>query len=340
MSDLVPVQSAGEQVLPPSRPMVLSDAASDRVLRSVPEGTARAYRTAWRLFTAWCATEGRTPLPCDAGTLAEWVSHLADLNRAPSTIDKSLSSISKAHRLAEQPAPATDLARAVLMTHRRDRSDRGATSQRARALITSDVRRMCWALSERGEVRDVRDRALIVWGFGMGARRSELVALNVGDAQSCPEGVEVTVRRSKSDQGAHGRIVALPRGRDLRTCPVATLQSWLDVAGIVEGPLFRRIDRHGRIGRDPGQRGSNDGRLAASALPSILRRAAELANLSDCGISAHSLRRGMATEAHRGGADLLSLSRHGGWADGSTVMMRYIDDVDRWQNNPAGLLGL
>ena len=32
------------------------------------------------------------------------------------------------------------------------------------------------------------------------------------------------------------------------TCPVAALQTWMAAAGIAPGPVFRSIDRHGRVG--------------------------------------------------------------------------------------------
>jgi hypothetical protein len=57
-------------------------------------------------------------------------------------------------------------------------------------------------------------------------------------------------------------------------------------------------------------------------------------------LSAHSLRAGGATGAWLGGADLLSIARHGGWADGSSALYRYIRDVGRWTKNPMYKAGL
>jgi hypothetical protein len=45
------------------------------------------------------------------------------------------------------------------------------------------------------------------------------------------------------------------------------------------GPLFVRIDRHGRLGRVPTGRGSTDGRLTGQAVALIVARSARTAGL-------------------------------------------------------------
>src|SRR5205085_4908053 len=88
---------------------------------------------------------------------------------------------------------------------------------------------------------------LLLVGFAGAFRRSELVDLDVGDLEDRHEGLVVTIRRSKTDQDAAGRQVGLPYGSNPATCPVRTLRAWLDLAGITNGPLYRPVDRHGKI---------------------------------------------------------------------------------------------
>ena len=47
---------------------------------------------------------------------------------------------------------------------------------------------------------EIRDRALLLSGFAGAFRRFELVALDVEDVEEVPEGLRVTIRRSKTDQ--------------------------------------------------------------------------------------------------------------------------------------------
>jgi integrase len=90
-----------------------------------------------------------------------------------------------------------------------------------------------------------RDRALLALGFAGALRRSELVALEVEDLSEVPDGLRVRIRRSKTDQRGEGHEIAIPRGYRLR--PVEAVQTWLAVAEIGAGPLFRPVLKGGRL---------------------------------------------------------------------------------------------
>ena len=54
----------------------------------------------------------------------------------------------------------------------------------------------------------IRNRAMLLLGFGAALRRSELVGLRIGDVQLVPgRGLTVLVRRSKTDQYGRGQQV-------------------------------------------------------------------------------------------------------------------------------------
>ena len=63
----------------------------------------------------------------------------------------------------------------------------------------------------------LRDRALLLVGFGGALRRSELVALGVENIAETETGLLVTIRGSKTDQERAGATIAIARG-DL-ACP-------------------------------------------------------------------------------------------------------------------------
>lgn len=92
----------------------------------------------------------------------------------------------------------------------------------------------------------VRDRALLLVDFAGAFRRSELVALEVRDLSFGARGVEVTIRRTKTDQEGAGRVVALPLGSQAEACPVRAIQARLVAAGVGEGPIFPRRQPMGR----------------------------------------------------------------------------------------------
>jgi len=316
----------------------LSDTARRRIRHSVPESTRRVYAGDLRRYVSWCADQGRSPLPATAADLAEYASHLADAGKAAATIERALAAIATAHRAAGLDRPDTTLARAVLRQHRRELADTGRTVRKAAPVTVAALRAMVAAL-DASTLAGVRDRALLVVGFALGARRSELARLDIADVQVVEqEGLQVTIRRSKTDRDSAGRVVALPYGSHPDTCPVRTMRAWLDALaahGVTTGALFRRIDRYGTLGRAPHGRGAPDGRLTGQAVAIIVRRAAQRAGLDPASaFSGHSLRRGFATETYAAGADPLRIARHGGWKDGSATLLGYIEEVDRWKANP------
>jgi site-specific recombinase XerD len=325
----------------------VSSRVLERIAASVPGSTRRAYAGDWKNFAAWCTASGRGALPTTAETLAEYVSAMADDGKAPASIMRAISSIRVAHKLSGYYPPDTLAARAVVKTYRNERADQGEANERpAAALSVRQLKVIAESLDASEEIQ-LRDRLIFVLGWAMMARRGELVRLNIADVTEVDQGLDITVRKAKADQMAVGRKAAVPYGSDPLTCPVRLMRAWLAVLaehGITSGPLFRRIDRHGHVGGDPAAevagRGSSDGRLDGASIRLIVRRAALRAGLPDDGIKAHSLRAGGATGAYLGGADLLSIGRHGGWHDGSAVLTRYIRDVDRWKKNPMHGAGL
>ncbi|GII20007.1 integrase [Planomonospora parontospora subsp. antibiotica] len=344
-SGAVPPTAVLSGVVPPDA--VVSASTAARIAASVPEATRRAYAGDWHRFTAWCGRSGRTALPATAETLAEYVSALADEGKAPATITRAIAGIRTAHRVSGLTPPDTTAARAVRRAYRGERAAAGLPNQRqAAALAVAHLRRIAAAL-DTGAPADLRDRLAVVLGWAMMARRSELAGLDLADVTEVEQGLVVTVRRSKTDQAATGRQVAVPYGSDPLTCPVRTLRAWRELLaahGAAAGPLLRRVDRHGVIagvpGATPSGRGPADGRLTGYAIGRILTRAAHRAGLAVDGLSAHSLRAGGATGAYTAGADLVSIGRHGGWRDGSAELLKYIRDVDRWKHNPMHGSGL
>jgi site-specific recombinase XerD len=322
-------------LLPADRSM--SAEAVRRVRESVPPSTQRAYSGDARRYRKWCAERGRTPVPATPETLNEYVNHLAGAGRAPATIERALAVICTLHTTAGLGRPQTVLARASLRTYRAEVADTGRRVRKATPATTDALRAMV-GTCDPATPAGVRDRALLLLGFTLCARRSELAALNLDDLTDTPDGLDVLIRRSKTDRNSAGRQTFIPHGKHPETCPVRAVRAWREVLaehGRNAGPLFVRVDRHGKLGRAAAGRVTADGRLTGQAVALIVDRAARRAGLGRAGIWAgHSLRRGFATEAREGGADMLRIARHGGWRDGSKTLLGYIEEVDRRTDSP------
>lgn len=305
----------------------LEAAAAVHVHEQRPENTLRAYATDWAAWTTYTERLGIPELTATAGALVGYVVALERLGKAPATVERRLSGAVSGlrQRDVEVPRAATEAARRALNGYVRRLAEAGETRGRgqAPAALVRDLRAMCAACPDT--LAGVRDRALLLVGFGIAGRRSEVASLHVPDVVTSAEGLEVTIRYGKSG----GRTVAVPAAPGSPTCPLAAWQAWMDVAGLTEGPAFRRVDRHGRV----------LGGLSGQGVGLIVARAAERAGLT-AALTGHSLRAGLATEARRAGHDATAISRQGGWSPNSRAMHRYLRNVDRWSDNPMHGIGL
>lgn len=323
----------------------IAERTRERIRESVPEETRRAYDGDWSRFRGWCALLGYTPLPADPDTLAYYANHLADEGMAPSTIDRAVAAILRAHGAAGVVKPDTEPARAVLKQYRHQiaTDENGRVVRKAPPITITKLRGMV-ATCDADTLAGLRDRALIVAGFACGARRSELAALNIRDVEFTEQGVILSIRTSKADRQSRGRRPKLPPGNHPETCPVLTLHAWLDALaarGIAAGPLFRRIDRYDKLGRAPHGRGDPQGRLTGQGVLLIVRRAAKRAGLDHASaFTGHSLRSGFATETYRAGGSPVWIADQGGWDRKSKAMYGYIHEVDGWKDNPLAEVGL
>ncbi|MFI1294390.1 tyrosine-type recombinase/integrase [Streptomyces sp. NPDC020792] len=327
----------------------LTPAARQAVADGIPASTRRAYSADLAVFTAWCASVGRRPLPATPETVTEYAAHLT-LTPSPrtgrplahSSIERALAAIRTAHQAANLPTPQTKGARKVLAGYRERLAltrDPVARPRRA-APATPDALRAMLAALDRTTLAGKRDAALLL-GYACAARVSELAALDRADVVETEDGLVVSVYRRKLKR--HDEV-AVPYGANPATCPVRAaraLLAALDTEGRIAGPLFVRIDRHRRIvppmTRHGRPIGDPAGRITPTAAAAVVTRAAQAAGFEGKW-TGHSLRRGFATAARRAGHTLERIGRHGGWADGSRALLGYLEEGDRWERNPvAGL---
>jgi len=124
--------------------------------------------------------------------------YLTDLaaDHKPSSLERRLTSITKAHQAAGLPTPASMQKAVVSETMKGIRRTLGTAQPGKEPLLTADIRQMLDALD--GSLLGSRDRALLLVGFGGGFRRSEIVSLDVEDVSETADGLVVRVRRSKT----------------------------------------------------------------------------------------------------------------------------------------------
>lgn len=282
--------------------------------------TRRTYRSAIRHFLAWGGA-----LPCDEAAVIRYLLSFAEILN-PRTLALRLTALAQWHRYQGFPDPTASAT--VRKTLRGIERVHGRPRQKARALVLEDLEHIVTYLNTLEGLAALRDNALLQLGYFGAFRRSELVMLEVANLQWEREGLQITLPRSKTDQGGEGLDKAIPYG-DSVCCPAKALRCWLDAAQIEQGPLFRRISRWGVLGEVALHEGSVNTILAARAEAAGLSYVPEM--------SSHSLRRGLATSAHRAGADFLEIKRQGGWRHDGTVH-GYIEEARAFEENAASSL--
>jgi site-specific recombinase XerD len=292
--------------------------------------TLRAYRSDWADFTAWCERHGQRALPATGETVALYLSDLASTAKV-ATLTRRMSAISQAHQVDDHESPIRSAAVRTLMAG--IRRAKGTTPRQKAAAHIDTIRAMIGALDSSPLA--LRDRALLLAGFAGAFRRGELVSLDREDLEFSTKGVVVTLRRSKTDQEAEGRKVAIPYGSNLATCPVRALEAWLGwsrihTGQIHTGPLFRSINRHGKM---------QPCRLSDKTVARVVKKHAAQCGLDPEAFAGHSLCAGFATSAGRAGVEERDIMRQTGHR--STVMVRrYIREGALFRDNAADRVGL
>jgi integrase len=247
------------------------------------QSTRRSYAQDIRHFKA---NGGR--IPATPEMVAEYLAKFAGV-LAAATLAHRLIAIQRAHTDRGLASPTKD--RLVKRTMQGIRRTLGVAQRRVRALVKDDLLELLVTVEKQKPFKAARDKALLLIGFAGAFRRSELVALTVEDITPHAHGLELRLKRSKTDQEGEGRMVFVPLAKSEERCPVKALQRWLDLAGIGGGPLFRPVSRHDRV--------VGDQALSPQSVALVVKAAMGRAKGGDAAttVSGHSLRAGFVTEA-------------------------------------------
>ncbi|MFC7331380.1 tyrosine-type recombinase/integrase [Marinactinospora rubrisoli] len=315
-------------------------AAADAIIAaSTRPNTAAAFAQDWRHWTRFCVLTGADPLEVSADALvvfAGWLAREPGDGRyaAPATIERRITGVLHHWRHAGRTVPARTSVRARQEVRRYAQrlAEQGIPVGRGQApfLTVAQLRAICSACPPGAT--GARDRALVLIGFGIAARRSELAGLDADDIALARDeagellGLRVRVRTSKTGQG---RQVAIARGSSALTCPARAWQDWQRIGQVDAGPAFRRVTRHDAVQRAG---------LSPASAGEVVRRAGERAGVPE--LSGHSLRAGLATAARLAGHDIVAIARIGGWSPGSKELMRYLRIADEWSHADNATIGI
>jgi site-specific recombinase XerD len=306
---------------------IATERAREYIHHAKAPATVRAYRSDWRHFVAWCTAHNLASLPASPDSVSLYLAEFGGLLK-PATLQRRMAAIAKAHQAAGHESPASMRHAAVSEVWKGIKRTHGTAQTCKAAVLTKDLRAMLRELPSN--LLGVRDRALLLIGFAGAFRRSELVALQLADCEFITDGLTITIRRSKTDQEGEGRKIGIPYGSNLETCPVRSLRAYLEAASITTGPLFRPIDRHGRM---------STRRLSPYGVALVVKRYATAAGFDGSNYAGHSLRAGLATSAAAAGVSERAIMNQTGHKS-SAMMRRYIREGTLFTENAAAGVGL
>ena len=289
---------------------------------SKANNTLRAYRSDYKDFAAFCAKHGFKSMPTDPKIVSLYLTHLSKTSKI-STLRRRLVSIGVVHKLKGH---YLDTKHPVIIENLMGiKRLKGSKQTGKKPILISHLKQIINVINEQDieEIVKLRNKTLILVGFGGGFRRNELISIDHEDLEFVNEGVKITLKRSKTDQFGEGMIKGLPYFSNETYCPVMNLKDWLKISKIKTGPIFKRFAKGSVL---------TNNRLTDQSVVLIIKDCLKLAGIENNNFSGHSLRSGFATVAAESGADERSIMAMTGHKT-SQMVRRYIREANIFKNN-------
>jgi len=301
----------------------LQDQTLNNLKSSKANNTIRAYRSDFKDFSAFCVKNNFNFLPTDTKIVALYLTYLSSKGAKISTLRRRLVSIGVIHKLKGH---YLDTKHPIIIENLMGIKRKiGSFQQGKKPILINQLKSIINVIDNEKtkEIKKIRDKTLILIGFGGGFRRTELVSIDYNDVEMVPEGVKIVIRRSKTDQFGEGMAKGLPYFTNQNYCPVLHLKKWLELSNIKTGPIFRRFSKSFKL---------SENRLTDQSVALLLKYYLDIAGIENKNYSGHSLRSGFATVSAESGADERSIMAMTGHKT-TQMVRRYIKEANLFKNN-------
>ena len=285
--------------------------------------TIRAYKSDFKDFGAFCAKHNFKALPTEPKIIALYLTYLSGKDAKMSTLRRRLVSIGVMHKLKGH---YLDTKHPVIIENLMGiKRTKGSIQRGKKPILINHLKAIINAINEEKieEIKKIRDKTIILVGFGGGFRRTELISIDHEDLEFVTEGVKITIKRSKTDQFGEGMTKGLPYFANETYCPVTHLKKWIEISNIKDGPIFRRFAKGCSL---------TSSRLTDQSVVLLIKKYLELAGIENKNYSGHSLRSGFATASAESGADERSIMAMTGHKT-TQMVRRYIKEANLFKNN-------
>ena len=292
--------------------------------------TIRAYQSDFNDFRLFCSKNGFRPLPSDPKVVSLYLTYLSTNEAKMSTLKRRLVSIGVIHKLKGYYLDTKNpvIIENIMGIKRR----KGSVQKSKKPILINSLKKIINVIDQqkKEEIKKLRDRSIILIGFSGGFRRNEIVSLDYDDLDFVPEGLKISLRRSKTDQFGEGFTKALPYFDNSQYCPVVSLKNLLDLSKINSGPIFRRFSKGSKLSKK---------RLSDQTVALLIKEYLNLAGIDSKNYSGHSLRSGFATSAAESGVEERSIMAMTGHKS-TEMVRRYIKEANLFKNNALNKIKL
>jgi len=290
---------------------------------SKANNTVRAYKSDFNDFGLFCAQNGFKSLPSEPKIVSLYLTYLSTKDIKMSTLKRRLVSIGVVHKLKGHYLDTKHplIIENIMGIKRR----KGSVQKGKKPLLINNLKQIINVIDKvkNEEIKKLRDRSIILIGFSGGFRRNEIVSLDYEDLDFVPEGLKVSLKRSKTDQFGEGLVKGLPYFDNSQYCPVVSIKNWIEISKINSGPLFRRFTKGSKL---------SDNRLSDQTVALLIKDYLKIAGIESSYYSGHSLRSGFATSAAESGAEERSIMAMTGHKS-TEMVRRYIKEANLFKNN-------
>ncbi len=307
----------------------LHEATLNNLKSSKANNTLRAYKSDFRDFEVFCNKHRFNSLPTEPKIVSLYLTHLSK-NLKISTLKRRLVSISMVHKLKGH---YLDTKHPIIIENLMGiKRVKGSIQKGKKPILINHLKSIINVINDQkiDEIKKLRDKSIILVGFGGGFRRTELISIDFEDLEFVEEGIKIIVRRSKTDQFGEGMIKGLPYFANINYCPVLNLKKWLEISKIKSGPIFRRFCKGSSL---------SENRLTDQSVVLLMKQYLKLAGIENKNFSGHSLRSGFATVAAESGADERSIMAMTGHKT-TQMVRRYIKEANIFKNNALNKINI
>ena len=307
----------------------LHEETLENLKSSKANNTLRAYKSDFRDFGAFCAKHGFNSMPTEPKIVSLYLTHLS-ISTKISTLRRRLVSIGVVHKLKGH---YLDTKHPVIIENLMGiKRKKGSIQIGKKPILINHLKEIINVIDNQKieKIKKLRNRTLILIGFGGGFRRTELISIDYEDLDFVEEGLKITLRRSKTDQFGEGLVKGIPYFTNEKYCPVISLKNWINLSKIKTGAIFRRFAKGSIL---------TSNRLTDQSVVLIIKHCLKLAGIENKNFSGHSLRSGFATVAAESGADERSIMAMTGHKT-TQMVRRYIKEANIFKNNALNKIKL